>query len=361
LYLLSILFTGCAEPELEDTSTELVECGVWGPKDGTHAYGPVQFTSGSLLEFEGRVSIDGVQVPGEYTQQPGYGWFRPEVPLKPSTTYAWSAAPPCSDQGEFTTSALGSVVTDPQAAVGQTFEAQVCNDFYCSNFLWGLMGFNVKPPLWARIDRLDAETAQVEVSLGQTLGTPMDSSQDTCFQTTTHLGAWVDEAYIVLTGDELPIAFPAETGYLSGPKGNYPVPGSVLTVWDWELVFALSEAPDSVQVVSLAGTFDLRGLVGAIPWSSEPNGEPMTLEEVCDVPTSVGTECVSCPDGVKACVTTHFFGIEGQAVNDLVELAADQRENHLCQDSCENQIDDDNDGSTDSDAECDPEAWPPTR
>ena len=294
-------------------------------------------------------------------------WFRPDPPLAPTTAHTWSAAPMCLDEGAFTTSGSGATVTTPGAFEGRTFQAAICDlSPGCSDqsatdpAVVFLSGFSGRAPFTIRVDGLNAATGRVELTLSAAAAVPPDEpgAQEVCEETRAYVGEWLSDTHLVGRGDRLSVPYPPQSTF-GADFVVRPTPGAALDLWHWELVLSLEEQPAQLWLVSLTGTFDWRGHVGGHLFDGLQWWEMEDLDTMCGTAAGFGVPCSPCPDGVEACWTGSLPGVASPQIADLIDISVDQTENHLCDGSCDNELDDDGDLVMDADEpECDPGAWP---
>jgi hypothetical protein len=331
--------------------------------DGHRAWVPLQFPDAISVEL----SHQGDDVPGTYDG----ATFTPETALLPATEYAWSVvvdADCAAVTGTFTTDELGGAVTSPEALIGRTFAVKAwpwggdADEVHLSVFL---VSFG-EPWFSLRVDAIDGDAITVTLApwlRRRPAGEPLqDSEQTTCLWTQEATGTW-DGARMVLQGDVLAggVAYLALTTSMYGYREGE---GRVVLL-DWTLELLVHPDGEQALPVELSAAVDTRGLgsYGAdTDWSvHEGDG---TAENFCTIMSeeNPALACEPCEDGVVSCLPHTSFGAgagwTAGLVTPLIDVAADQVENHLCPASCDNGSDDDGDGDVDVDEECSEGTWP---
>ncbi|MCO4773936.1 MAG: hypothetical protein KDA24_28140, partial [Deltaproteobacteria bacterium] len=205
-----------------------------------------------------------------------------------------------------------------------------------------------------RVDGLEEATATATLALNtRSFDGP---AQDMCRTTTTMEGSW-DGSSLRFDGDSLEV--PVGQGSYSGFPGDLtPDPSVVVELRNWSLELVIHPDGDAATLDSMSFDVDTRDLIYFVVPSSCPSAGDGTPLNFCRGLESFGVACTACSDGLETCVDGLFAGAAAPLADDLVDVEADQRENHLCADACDNAIDDDEDGDQDTDEECEPAAWP---
>ncbi len=352
--LLAALVMGCANPQSVETCLAGPWVGVYGPVDDVFASKPLRFRAPEGVDASFGVQLVGMELAGDWTVNGGSHVFAPDQPLQPAMTYTWTSQVDGWCAGEpvsFTTSDLGLPV-DPEAFIGRTFDLAID----ISDGGHHLLLVNPEhPPLELRIDQIDGTAVQVTLGVGSAPGINIPQGQDACQPTIPVQGEWLDESRLVLSGDSLPLPL----GYtsLGGTVGFEFTDGGPLQLDDWSLEVVAHRSADAVSVVRLAFTADTRDLWTRLVGDME--GDSEDGERYCELVEFLGARCEPCPDGLVSCLSEEFSShVAGLEAPPLIDVAVDQTENHLCDASCDNTLDDDGDGDVDDDAECEPMAWP---
>jgi len=361
--LLALCFAVCAAcgpVDADPSEPDAIVCPsaeMTGPEGDVNGLMPLQFSrSGeeALADFELELTLGGDPVAVTETSS---GVYEPDYPLTPNSEYAWRYGnEDCEDgAGSFSTSSLGGVVIAQNALVGQTFGIPVDP----TSFPFMLF-VDENPSLRLRVDAINGPEAWVTVarSTPPTTDDEDESGQDACETTTQHLGIW-DNPYLILGGESLmfPIGVVDVGGARAGVDG-----GAEVELRDWKMELLFHPQGDAVYTRHVDALVDTRDL-GEFEYA--------TLGTGLEGDGSVGNFCINfamafggvscerCPDGLETCLSAQASGWEPGIVEvDLVDIADDERENHLCEASCDNALDDDGDGDLDTDVECDPGEWP---
>ena len=341
--------TGCSA--LPDSSF------VFGPLDGHYARSAIALETSGVSEPELSLDRGGEPVSGTWQSSGVADWmwtFHPDAELTPSTDYSWAVrAEEGCEQGTFTTSDVGLPVTNAQALVGRTFEIALDQTYQQITFM-----LFFKPPYWLRIDAIDGDTAQVTLAPTQPPGSE-DTYQYACEATTTATGTW-DGSRLHLQGELLPLP----VGFLWwGPTNGAGLETPLaIDLHDWSLDLTVHPDGSAATVDHMDFTADTRALGDFFLYANGGIvGGDGTPSNFCTVASALAQfNCSPCEDGVETCTPIQMRGHEspGTLAAGIVQVDPDERENHLCDGSCDNGEDDDNDGGTDDDAECDVSAWP---
>lgn len=340
----------------ETTDPEL--CSYVGPSGTQSAVIPLRF--GSVEADTLSVSLDGAAVEGRFED----GHFYAEGGLRPSSEYEWSVvrSPGCPVAlGAFATSTIGSPVADPEALIGRAFDMRAQPRGLMGMFLLG-DPYSGGTSHQVRIDSLDGDSANLTFAIiglsRDASGGVSPSAQDMCLASVTTTGAW-DGSRVSVAGDVLPVYV---LGFYMGLSYVGVDEPTLVDLLDWRAEFVVHPEGDRITVALLTAIADTRTLTAYYIDSDEDRREgDGTPESFCNLVSEfVGpAPCTSCDDGVVACFPlTLWSRSPGEAVEGLVEIDADQRENLGCEGACDNGVDDDGDGTADEDIECDPAGWP---
>jgi hypothetical protein len=350
--------------------TGLVGCPA--PECTGYASGPTGVYSAAFpIPFGGDVDAGALTVTRDGEVVEGHvhkGYFYPQQHLLPATEYAWSVANAdgCEpSDGRFSTSEVGREVLDPEALIGRTFSVNarsVDHDFYSAGWLALVMRHDM-PPYRIRINEINGDEAIVTLAQSQRPISDYDPSesalQDYCTASRELVGTW-DGARLRLTGDRLALPvgeIPGEQGLSYGyPAGD----GGDMDLLDWTIEVVVHPLGDLVSLSEFTFVADSRRLsrFGFLGSTGFHPGDG-TAENFCQITLIVGVECEACDDGLMTCLPTSVWDPKpGEFVDPVIRIDSDQRENHLCEDVCDNDVDDDDDRIMDDDAECDARQWP---
>ena len=196
-------------------------CDIHAPGDGVDGYGPLEFLAGAdhaelALEIHDAGGVvDGTWGTVDDGSVPRPDLFSPAEPLAPNTTFTSDAGDACLDAGTFTTSEVGTPVTDPEAFEGQTSPGTVCRWPEDCPVLGGsagapalVTGLANRAPFVDRIDDIDTASGRVDLTLGGAEGGRDEpGSQEACSETARHTGEWAADSCGIVRGERLSWAF----------------------------------------------------------------------------------------------------------------------------------------------------------
>ncbi len=356
-----LLLVSCGQPAaLDSGAAETCVLGLhgWASEDPIYYREPFHL---SVTAEAPEISLDqgGETVDGTWVASAG-GWdFEPDAgALLPNTEYRWIVLAEgwCGrDEGVFSTSGLGLPVTEPSLLLGRTFDLRI--DAADDGLIELMFVGHSRDSYRLRIDALDGGVARVTLALSKPPGAAV-VGQDLCRATMPLTGSWIDGSVIQLDGDTLP--FPV------GPAGPVVVePGVVVALFDWSLEVAIHPDGTEATLAHLSFDMDTRTLGDFhTQWTTAEDPTPVgdgSATSFCSwLEADWGAHCEPCADGSPTCLPGVFRSETelAQVTSSLVDLSESQLENHLCADSCTNGLDDDGDGNTDSDPECDPGSFP---
>jgi len=202
-------------------------------------------------------------------------WFAPDAPLAPSTTYT-ATVDYCSGQKsaswDFTTSAVGTAVTDSSSLVGGVYSMNLKDSTVTKPAGIGvLLADNLDTELLLRVHSLSGADLQIIGGV---------SPQGTCEPSITFPGAsFSEDPYFTVGPDTTVLA----------------VDDIEVNIGDLFISGAFSADGTSIEGATLSGLVDTRPLVALIDETGPP-------ETICDLAVGMGASCVPCADGVALCL-----------------------------------------------------------
>ena len=338
----------------DDDSTpvpfELASDGLYPPDDATDAYyrtpilvrftAPADTATVAMTDGDTGAAVDGTT---EMTPDGRQVVFQPAVLLEREHAYqlavdATGGEGPVDVGAEWAirTSGTGGPLDHPQSVIGRVYQVD----------LSALL--SVQPLLPAEFTSL----LDTGVFLGVLSYDPGAGSIDV-------IGGSVD----ALSGDpdycRQSVEFP--------PAEFLPTEDPHIQIGPADLVFPIEGFDVEILGVRISGTFaaDASSFDGSrLTGMLDTGGLAQLLDDLggaCELLESVaGIACEACPDdGAVACVPVDLIELDGAEVpGPLYPVAADETENHLC-DNCEDGLDNDGDGTMDGDEmECYSAVWP---
>jgi hypothetical protein len=273
--------------------------------------------------------------------------FRPDAPLGPSTVYEATVTAEAADlcnvvesSWSWQTSVAGEPILDPSGLPGSVYvldssEAEL-----------------LQPPAGGFFD----DFLQLPLLLS------VLATDDPLEPTTIDMAAAANDRGV--QGTCTPTIDFAPAGFGDSPR---------FEVGPQDVQFSAAGNEATVEALEVSGYFlpDLSGLAGVrllgylntAPLDALVGGGGAPAGTAClAMATTLGISCVRCPTSggvLPACLPIETIRVRGQRVAiDWLEISADQTENHLCPGVCNDALDNDQDGSSDDDHECDPGLWP---
>ncbi len=304
------LLTGCPGEEVKDSGDTEAACEnivESYPTDGSiSAYyrGDVEF---ELVDPDESGTITSSTITGTMGHNDEYTkfWFTPDAALSPSTTYDASFSYCNGEQNidiSFTTSELGTSMSDPNILVGAVYELALSEARIVEpSGIGDLLKQYLDVVILVGIDGYDADAAKLTMlgALGKEGSDP--ATQDFCNPSI-----------------DFPVAdFSAQPHFVIGSSGVTTISVAGINVDIENLEISGDFAPDGSYFGGgiLSGTIDTRPLVGLV-------GDDAEEDEICTLAAGLGIACEPCSDGGEFCLSLLADSIvatkvEGSA---LVEL-----------------------------------------
>jgi hypothetical protein len=251
------------------------------------------------------------------------GWtrlvFTPDGPLAPSTahtaTLSYCGGSPAVD---FSTSALGTPMENPEVISGRIFEidlatARVTQPSQVAQALLTLVDHS----LMVSVDHADLNGLELTIAAAQRV----TGIQDTCIPTLN----------MEVEGD---LAGPPT--FSVGPVDfEFDLAGYAVTLFDATVDATFAADGSYFAGGRLSGTLDARDIVDALAGRGVLPIED--ADAICEVITQVGLACTPCADGEDLCLNIEVEQVQGELTEHRIEVIADFDCHEGCEDACENE------------------------
>ncbi|MFZ5481004.1 MAG: hypothetical protein ACOZNI_29855 [Myxococcota bacterium] len=220
-----------------------------------------------------------------------------DAPLEPSTSYC-ATLEYCGGDAEicFSTSALGTPLSDPQILVDRTYALDLQNArIVVPEGIGSVLTSYLTQDILVGVASIEGSDIQMNGAIGVEGADP--PAQDYCDPTIA-----------------FPVAdFSASPYFQIGPQTTtLSVAGFEIEIQDLEITGTFASDGSYFGGGTLSGTIDTRPLVGLVDDSTNP--DPNTI---CDLATSFGASCVDCSDGEPYCLTLVADQINADEVSGL--------------------------------------------
>ncbi len=304
------LFAGCTGDDVKESGDTEAVCEniveSW-PTDGSiTAYyrGAVEF---ELVDPDESGTITSSTITGTVGHNDEYTkfWLTPDAALSPSTTYDATFTYCNGEQSvpiSFTTSELGTSMSDPTILVGAVYELALSEARIVEpSGIGDLLKQYLDVVILVGIDSYDADNAQLTMlgALGKEGSEP--ASQDFCNPSI-----------------DFPVAdFSQQPHFVIGSSGTTTISVAGINVDIQDLEISGDFAPDGSYFGGgvLSGTIDTRPLVSLV-------GDDAEEDEICTLAAGLGIACEACSDGGEFCLSLLADSIVATKVDGpaLVEL-----------------------------------------
>jgi hypothetical protein len=249
--------------------------------------------------------------------------FTPTDGLSPDTDYtatlSWCGG---TEEVEFTTSALGTPVEEPEALVGRVYSLDLANARWVEpegvgDYISGML----TTALLVSVEEVGADLRFMGA-----MSTEGTEEQDVCLPTTDFPDAdFAHDPYFQIGPQDLTLAL-----------GGYEA-----FIRDFELSGVFTADGDEIARGQIVGQIDIRDIADALA-GTLGTSDPDTI---CGYLVFLGAACETCDsDGSETCLDVHIDQIDAPAVDGAMESIAQQD----CHEDCE---------ASYSNADCDTSGW----